>query len=390
MSLRSLDYVSADAPWRKTCARIERNTATLAERRRMEFLNKLARLAITSFTFGVLAIAPVAAQDSYYAGKTIRIVVGTPPGGGYDNAARLTAHYLGKYIPGNPTITVENLPGASGIKATNYLYEVAPKDGSVLAWVSNSIPAFQAMGQPGVRYKAEELNWVGSLLQTATIVIAWHTAGIQSIDDARKKEVIMGATTAAGAKAAYLALLNNTVGTKFKIVVGYGGGNALHLAMERGEVQGDGGVAWSSLKSTKPDWVRDRKVIPLVQFGLKKDSDLPNVPLLADLAGNEEQKKMFEFISLPSAMQQPFAAPHGIPADRLSQLRRAFDAMTNDPDFRKEADRIDLGLDPVGGEKVQEIVTAIVTTPAEIVNKVQAATTVNQDGKSAASSPAAR
>lgn len=338
-----------------------------------------AILCFLAFSFFAV-IAPVSAQDNFYSGKTIRIVVGAAPGGGYDNAARLTARYLSKYIPGNPIFVVENLPGASGIKATNYLYEMAPKDGTVLAWVSNSIPTFQAIGQSGVRYKAEELNWIGSLLQTPTIVIAWHGAGIQTIDDAREKEVIMGATTAAGAKAAYLALLNNVVGTKFKIVIGYEGGNALHLAMERGEVQGDGGVAWSSLKSTKPEWVRDRKVIPLVQFGLKQDSDLPNVPLLIDLARNDEQHKMFEFISQPSAMQQPFAAPRGIPAERLAQLRRGFDAMTKDPEFKKEADRLDLGLDPVTGEDVQEIVRAIVMTPADIVQKVQAATTVNQEG----------
>ena len=220
------------------------------------------------------ALQSASAQENFYAGKTIRIIVGTGSGGGYDGAARLTARYLGKYIPGNPSFVVENMPGASGIKATNFLYEAAPKDGTVFATVNNSMPVYQAISQPGVRFKAEDLNWIGSLLQTATTISIWHTAEVRTIEEAKRKEVIMGATGAAGTKAAYPQLLNNTLGTKFKIVTGYEGGNTLRLAMERGEVQGDGSARWSSWKSTKPDWVRDNKVIALVQIGLKKDDDL--------------------------------------------------------------------------------------------------------------------
>lgn len=331
----------------------------------------------------LLVLQSSSAQENFFAGKTIRIIVGTGSGGGYDGAARLTARYLGKYIPGNPSFVVENMPGASGIKATNFLYDAAPKDGTVLATVNNSMPVYQAISQPGVRFKAEELNWIGSLLQTATTISIWHTAGVKTIDEAKRKEVIMGATGAAGTKAAYPQLLNNTIGTKFKIVTGYEGGNTLRLAMERGEVQGDGSARWSSWKSTKPDWVRDNKVFALVQIGLKKDDDLPNVPLLTELAQNEEQRKMFEFISQPIAMQQPFVGPPGIPADRVILLRRAFDAMTRDPAFRKEVEQLDLELDPVSGEEVQKIVRAIVETPADIVQKVQAATAVNKDAAKA-------
>jgi tripartite-type tricarboxylate transporter receptor subunit TctC len=332
---------------------------------------------------GLLPSLQAASAQDFYAGKQIRIVVGTGSGGGYDGAARLTARYLGKYIPGNPSFVVENMPGASGIKATNYLYDTAPKDGTVLATINNSIPVYQAIAQPGVRYKAEELTWIGSLLQTATTVAVWHTAGVKTVDEAKHKEVIMGATGAAGTKAAYPALLNNTIGTKFKIVTGYEGGNTLRLAMERGEVSGDGSARWSSWKSTKPDWVKDQKIIALVQIGLVKDNDLPNVPLLTELAQNDEQRKMFEFISRPIAMQQPFVGPPGMPADRLNLLRRGFDAMTRDPAFRKEVEQLDLDLDPVTGEEVQKVVRAIVDTPADIVQKVQAATAVNQDGPKA-------
>ena len=339
-------------------------------------------LAAVCLAGSALLTLPASAED-FYAGKTIRIIVGTGSGGGYDGAARLTARYLGKYIPGNPGFTVENMPGASGIKATNYLYVAAPRDGTVIATVNNSMPMYQAIGQDGVRFKAEELNWIGSLLQTATTVSIWHTANVKTIEDAKKKEIVMGATGAAGTKAAYPALLNNTVGTSFKIVTGYEGGNQLRLAMERGEVQGDGSARWSSWKSTKPDWVRDNKVIALVQIGLKKDDDLPNVPLLTELARNDEERKMFEFISQPIAMQQPFVAPPGVAAGRINILRRAFDAMAKDPAFRKEVEQLDLELDPVTGEEVQKIVQSIVTTPADIVQKVQAATTVNKDGPKA-------
>ena len=253
----------------------------------------------------------------------------------------------------------------------------------MIATVNNSMPVYQAIGQDGVRFKAEELTWIGSLLQTATTVSIWHTAGVKTVEDAKRKEVIMGATGAAGTKAAYPALLNNTVGTKFKIVTGYEGGNTLRLAMERGEVQGDGSARWSSWKSTKPDWIRDNKIFAVVQIGLKKDNDLPNVPLLTELAQNDEQRKMFEFISQPIAMQQPFVGPPGIPADRLILLRRGFDAMTKDPEFRTEVEKLDLDLDPVSGEEIQKIVRAIVETPADIVQKVQAATAVNEDGPKA-------
>jgi tripartite-type tricarboxylate transporter receptor subunit TctC len=342
---------------------------------------KSCSLLAACFAAASLALAPQSgsAQENYYAGKTIRIIVGTGTGGGYDGAARLVARYLGKYIPGNPSLVVENMPGASGLKATNYLYAGAPKDGTVIATVNNSMPVYQAIGQDGVRFRAEDLNWIGSLLQTATTVSVWHTAGVKTIEDAKSKEVIMGATGAAGTKAAYPALLNNTLGTRFKIVTGYEGGNTLRLAMERGEVQGDGSARWSSWKSTKPEWVRDKKISALVQIGLKKDEDLPDVPLLTELAQNPEQRMMFDFISQPIAMQQPFVGPPGIPADRVIILRRGFDAMTKDPAFRKEVEQLDLDLDPVPGEDVQRIVRAIVETPRAIVKKVQAATAVKSD-----------
>jgi tripartite-type tricarboxylate transporter receptor subunit TctC len=348
--------------------------------RRHQRVTHAALLAVIS----IACVIPVAsAQDigSFFAGRQARIIVGTGAGRGYDAYARLVARHLGKHVAGRPTFIVENMPGASGIRAINYLYSAAPNDGTVIATFNNAIPFYQAVGQPGIRFKAEELSWIGSLAQAATVVAVWHAAGVRTIDDARRVEVVMGATGAAGTKAAYPALLNNTLGTKFKIVTGYEGGNAVTLAIERGEVQGDGSSRWSSWKATRPAWVGNRKIIPVVQMGLRKDAELPEVALLTDYAQSEEQRQMFELVGAPDSLGQPFAGPPRIPADRLTLLRRAFDQMLRDPAFRAEAATAKLDVDPLAGEETQNIVKLIVGTPPAIIHKVQAATIVKNVAK---------
>ncbi len=345
------------------------------------------RYTISAGLAGALAalvlFAPAASgqdADNFFAGRQVRIIVGTGAGGGYDTYARLVARHLGKYVPGNPSFIVENLPGASGIRALNHLYATAPADGTVIATFNNAIPFYQAVGQPGIRFKSEELSWIGSLTQTATVVAVWHATGVKTIDDAKRIDVIMGATGSAGTKATYPALLNATLGTRFKIVTGYEGGNAVTLAIERGEVQGDGSNPWSSWKATRSEWVRDRKIVPLVQIGLKKDPDIAHVPLLAELARDDEQRQMFAFVSGPVAMQQPFAGPPGMPAERLALLRRAFEQMTKDAAFRAEIDKLQLDLDPLPGPEVEAIARKVVQTPTAIVQKVQAAMAVKGAG----------
>ncbi len=352
----------------------------------MRKLPRSAWAAATALLAGIGLLQSVhsgSAQEAgnFFAGKQIRIIVGTGTGGGYDTYARLVARHLGQQIPGNPTFVVENMPGASGIKAVNYLYSGAPKDGTVLAAFNNAIPFYQAIGQPGISFKSEELSWVGSLTQTATVVAVWHGAGVKTIEDAKRKEVIMGATGAAGTKATYPTLLNNTLGTKFKIVAGYSGSKTVLLAIERDEVQGDGSNPWSTWHAAKPDWVKEGKIVPLVQIGLKKEADIPNVPLLTDLATNDEQRAMFAFTAAPVAMQQPFAGPPGMPPERLAILRRAFDQMVRDPAFRAEVEKLKLDLDPLPGAEVEKIARSVVNTPAGIVQKVQAAMAVKDAAK---------
>lgn len=321
------------------------------------------------------------AQDSFYAGREVRLIVGTGAGGGYDTYARLVARYLGNHIPGNPTFVVSSMPGASGVKAVNYLYSAAPKDGSVIATFNNSMPVYQAIGQPGIQFKSEELSWLASMSQLVSVVAVWHTAGVNTIEDAKKKEIVMGATGAAGTMAGYPALLNNTLGTKFKIVTGYEGGNQLNLAMERGEVQGRGTLSWSSVQSLKPDWFAEKKVIPLVQFGPKKEPDLPHVPLLTDLAQDDVQRQMFQFVILPSAMERPFAGPPGIPAARVELLRRGFEAMAKNPELIEAAKKQDVDLVPLPGEEVQKIVATIVNTPPDIIERTKVAMAVKETAR---------
>jgi tripartite-type tricarboxylate transporter receptor subunit TctC len=321
------------------------------------------------------------AQESFFAGREVRIIVGTGAGGGYDTYGRLVARFLGSHIPGNPTFVVQSMPGASGIKAVNYLYSVAPKDGSVFSIFNNSMPVYQAIGQPGVQFKCEELSWLAAMSKLVNVVAVWHTTGAKTIEDAKKKEIVIGATGASGTMAGYPALLNNTIGTKFKIVTGYEGGNQINLAMERGEIQGRGTLSWSSVQSLKPDWYADKKIIPLVQVGPKKEPDLPHVPLLTELAQDDVQRQMFQFVTAPTTLERPFAGPPNVPADRLSLLRRGFEAMAKDREFLDAAKKQDIEIDLTPGEEVQKVVAAIVATPPDIIEKTRIAMTVKDSAK---------
>jgi tripartite-type tricarboxylate transporter receptor subunit TctC len=313
-----------------------------------------------------LCLAAGAASAQQFRGKTIRIIVGSAPGGGYDANARLVARHLGAHLAGNPAVIVSNMPGASGAQAANYVYLQAPKDGTVLGTFNKSLPSYQVVGTPGIRFKAEELSWLGCMSQTVDTVVVWHRTGVKTIEDAKHKPVIIGALTKIGTMYGYPAMLNAMLGTKFRIVTGYESGTHINLAMEKGEIEGRGSNPWSSWKATSPDWIRDRKIIPVVQVGLKKDVDLPNVPLLAELAQNEEQRHIFEFVS-SEAMDRPFAAPAGLAPEVLAELRTAFDAMVADPAFVEDARKASLDLDPLPGAKVAEIVRGIVTTPANVI-----------------------
>jgi tripartite-type tricarboxylate transporter receptor subunit TctC len=309
------------------------------------------------------------AQD-FYKGKTITIVVGFGPGGGYDLTARLLARHMGRYIPGSPTIVVSNMPGASGIKSVNYLYAIAPRDGTVFGTFHSASPFYETMRMSGVQYKSAELSWIGNVSRSVNAVAVWHATGVRSLEDAKRTTVIMAAIAGGGIMDTYPRVLNNLFGTKFRIVSGYEGTNAVNIAIERGEVEG-GTTAWNTWKVARPQWIKERKIIPLVQIGPEKDAELAQVPLLHELAQNEEQQQMFRLISGNVAMERPFTAPPKIPSDRLEILRRAFDQTTKDPAFLADALRMQSDVSPQTGEAVQAIVTSIVSTPAAVIDKLK-------------------
>ncbi len=320
-----------------------------------------------------VAAAPAKAED-YFKGKQVRILIGTPPGGGYDAYGRLVGRHIADFIPGKPGIIITNMPGASGIKLANYLYSVAPKDGTTFAIFNKSMPFYERIGHGGIQYKSVDFSWIGSLSQAPDVVSVWHTAGVSTIDQARKQEIILGADSGGGTMSAYPLLLNATVGTRFRIVQGYEGGNAVDLAMEKGEVQGRGSNPWESWKTTRPNWVKQRLVRPLVQVGLKRDVDLPDVPLLMELATTDEQRQMFRLVSAPIGMERPFAAPPGVPVAVRDILRDAFFSMTQDKEFLADAEKLNMGIDAQGGEAVEKIVAEVIGAPDAVVQKVKAIT----------------
>jgi len=351
----------------------------------IKFKPALRRAAILAALAMVLlpGMAVADAVSDFYKGKIVNVIISTGPGASYDFYGRTVARHMPSHMPGNPAFTAQNMPGASGFRAGNHLYTVAPKDGTVIGSFNSAIAFYQAMNQPGIQFKAENFSWIGSIPQDTAVVAVWHTTGVKSIEDAKKIEVIMGATGASGTMAGYPALLNSILGTKFKIVTGYDGGSSVNLAMERGEVTGRGNTTWGGYKAVTPDWVKENKIIPIVQIGMVKDPDLPHVPLLTDLARNDEERRIFEFVGSTVALGQPFAAPPGIPADRLAALRDAFEKTLRDPAFRNDAAKLaaQVELNPITGAEVTAIVKRTTETPPALVEKTRLAMEV-KGGKS--------
>jgi tripartite-type tricarboxylate transporter receptor subunit TctC len=336
----------------------------------------LPRLSMPGVVVSILlCFCNAALADDFYKGKTITIVVGFGPGGGYDLTARLLARHMGRFIPGSPNMVVTNMPGASGIKSVNYLYSIAPRDGTVLGTFHSASPFYEATHMPGVQYKSAELSWIGNLSRSVNAVAVWHETGVRTLDDAKSATVVMAALAGAGIMDTYPRLLNNLFGTKFQIVAGYESTNTVNI-VERGEVQG-ATTAWNTWKIARPQWIKEGKIVPLVQIGPEKDAELAHVPLLDELARNEEQQQMFRLISGNVAIERPFTAPPQIPLDRLEVLRRAFDQTTRDPAFLADAERMQSDVDPQTGETVQRIVAAIVNTPSSVIEKLKMSAGLN-------------
>jgi tripartite-type tricarboxylate transporter receptor subunit TctC len=265
--------------------------------------------------------APAQSVPDFYKGKTIQIIVGFGVGGGYDLYARALGRYLGKYVPGQPTVVVQNLEGAGSVRAANHVYSGSPQDGTVIAAVNQNMPMYQLLGGAGTRFEAAGMQWLGSMANSNGLVYTWHTSGIKTLDDAKLKEVPMGAVGAASDSVIFPMLVNELLGTKFKPITGYAGSAQIHLAMERGEVMGRGGNSWASVQTANMSWVNENKINILVQVGFEKEPELPNVPLLVDLVKGEEAVGVVKMVSLPTALGYGHWVAPGVPKGRSPALR---------------------------------------------------------------------
>jgi tripartite-type tricarboxylate transporter receptor subunit TctC len=323
-----------------------------------------------------LAIAGHAAQaqpaDNFFAGKTINIYCGYNPGGSYDLYARMIARHLGKHIPGNPGVAVQNMPGAGSLKAANFLYEAAPKDGTALGVIVETHPLEQAIRNPAVQYDAAKYSYIGRAAASNNVFLVWHTAPVQTLDDVRKREVTI-AGTGPGSIAELIPLLTNALaGTKWKIITGYPASNEAMVAMERGEVQASS-TSWTAIKVGKQDWLRDKKIRIILQTAPERAHDLKDAPSIAELGNNPEDKQVFDLYASGSAIGRALMGPPGIPPERLKLLRDAFQATMRDKEFLAEAEKLKVDIEPLTGEALAALVQKTLALPDAVRQRAQAA-----------------
>jgi tripartite-type tricarboxylate transporter receptor subunit TctC len=321
----------------------------------------------------VLLSAPGARAQSvaeFYRGKSVDLDIGYSVGGGYDLYARLVARRLGEHVPGNPNVVPKNMEGAGSLRLANYLYSAAPKDGTVIGAISRGAAFDPLLNENGASFDASKFSWIGSANNEVSVCVALTSSGITRFDDLYTMPLTIGSTGTGDDTYQFPALLNAVLGTKFKIVTGYPGGNDVTLALERGEVQGRCGWSWSSLKATRLNWVLRKRIVVLVQLSLSKHPDLPNVPLIMDLAKTDEQRAIFRIIFARQTMGRPYAAPPDLPEDRLAALRKAFMDTMTDKEFLYDADQNKFEINPVNGGQLEALVKEIYRTPSDELHKI--------------------
>jgi tripartite-type tricarboxylate transporter receptor subunit TctC len=319
----------------------------------------------------LLSALPARAEGpaEFYKGKNVELYIGYSVGGAYDLYTRVLARHLGKHIPGNPTIVPKNLEGAGSLRLANWLYNVGAKDGTVIGTIGRGTAFDPLLGSRGAQFQADKFTWIGSANNEVSVCVAWKTSGISKFADVFERELIVGGTGQAADTDQFPRILNGVLGTKFKIVTGYPGGNDVTLAMERGEVQGRCGWSWSSVLSTYKRWFDDGSITVLVQMSLNKHPGLPDVPLVMDFAKTDEQKQIFKLIFARQVMGRPYLAPPRVPNDRANVLRDAFMRTMEDPEFLGEAEAAQLEITPVSGEQVEKLVTELYKTPKPVAAK---------------------
>jgi tripartite-type tricarboxylate transporter receptor subunit TctC len=323
-----------------------------------------ARRSAALLAFATMFSAqPAGAQEAFYKGKNISLIIASNTAGGYDTYGRLLARHLGTHLPGNPNVVVQNMPGAGGVRGANHLYNVAAKDGTVIGIFDQAVFLDQLLGVPGIRADAQKFNWIGRLVGNSAVLFAWHTAAVKKIEDALTQPLIVAAS-GSSSRLNWTAL-NTLVGTKFKLIVGYEGPSTAKIAMERGEVEALS-LPWPVLRNENRDWLRDHKVSLLLQTGLQKNADLPDLPRMVDLAKNEDDRKVLEIFGGSSVVGRAFVAPPGLPKERVADLRRAFDEMVKSPEFLADVDRLHFDVDVMSGADMQTFFAQTNYAPAVI------------------------
>ena len=325
---------------------------------------------------GVSPAGQAVADDSAsYAGKTVRIIVGTTTGGGFDTSARVLAQYLPHYLAGSPTIVVQNMPGGSSLKAANYIYNAAPMDGTYLGVFNHSLILQKVVDPRSAQFEMEKFQWVGRMAIDDLIGVVWYSSGIKTIDDAKKKEVIIGANSGNSSSSMVPRALNALLGTKFKIVTGYPGLAERYLAMERGEIDGIAGASWSYINETRPDWVADNKLVVLHQNSLERGPTLPNTPTLVEFAQNEEDHQILSLLGLTETVGKSMAFGPGVSAAQVTTVRKAFADTVADPRYSQDAKKRGLIPATLPGEKLQALFTNVTSSmTGEFVERFKAVT----------------
>jgi tripartite-type tricarboxylate transporter receptor subunit TctC len=323
-----------------------------------------------------LAAAAAAAEPvaDFYRGKTIAYNLAVPDGASWGLYARTFIEHLRKHVPGNPTIILQVMPGGGGVAAANYMYNIAARDGTVIGTPLSTAIVFAATDPKEVMFDPRKFNWIGSLAVVQDVISVWHTAPARSIEEAKHTELIMGATGKGSNSFQDIALANNLLGTKFKSVRGYKGGADINIAIERGEVHGRS-TTWESWPGSHPDWLREKKVVHLVQLGPRKLADIGDeVPLFRDLVDDPEQKSIVDFVGLSLTMGRAVYAPPGVPADRIAALRRALIDTVKDPEYIAAAKRFSLDTDTwQSGEVIDKVVNEAFSLPPALIEKAKAA-----------------
>jgi len=308
------------------------------------------------------------AVADFYRGKTINVFIGVNVGGGYDFEARLLARFMRAHIPGNPLLVPQNMVGAGGIKMANYLYSIAPQDGTAIGMFPNTLIAVQAVGTEGAQYDANRFSWIGSMSTSPLTLTVWHSSGVRTIEEARQKELVVAASNKGAITYSFPRMLNEFLGTRLKIVSGYQGNSTMTIAMERGEVDGVTN-SWDSWKSLNPAWLKEKKINLLVQTEPKsKELDIPSVQ---ELARSEDDRKVIQLIVSGDALGKPVATAPNVPAERVKALRDAFDATLKDPAFIEAAAAARIEINPIHGVQLQATVEKVLATPRALAERAK-------------------